>query len=652
MKTRLTFSGIFLLVSGAEALVCLVYPFLISGGSSFTSTGYLLNISLFSGGILLLGFIACSRLLEMDWKNPDRFDGFLKRVARRLWLFWLLFIVDILLGITGLALVYAFPAVFGPHQALVHVLRPVLLWLLLSWLEFGLTLALVGRAALWDIGLVIWHDLRRLWSALRPGPGEGKTLMVLLPIALLGTLLRLVYIGRSIRYDESRTFFYLITKPLVTLFITYDAPNNHIFHTFLAHLSYDWFGQTLPALRFPALLAGILLIPAAYLAARSYFHDPRTALFTAVLTAASSALIDYSVNARGYTLFCLLTLLVFSLAIYLKKRRSPLGWFLFVLFSVLGAYTIPTMLYPLAIIYVWLFLSALVGETRPAYAKTFIFYLAAAGLASALFTFLLYVPVILHAGPQALFANSTVSGRPWAVFLPTYPHFFDQAWALWNRDLPLILSGLILIGFFAGFILQRSLSTARVSFALVAIILSPLMVLAQRLTPFGRVWLFLLPFYLMFACAGLLALLDRFAGRWLNSRQWVYLAAALLVCAGLGWQVYRSGGVASSLETGALVDAPQIADYLKTFSGSEYKIISAGVTQNILGYYFRQNGLVKPQGNDWKNLIVVVNTGMHQTFASVVQENDLAPGLVGQGEIIRTFDSALVVKASLISTSP
>ena len=447
-------------------------------------------------------------------------------------------------------------------------------------------------------------------------------------------------------------FFYLITKPLGTLFITYDAPNNHIFHTFLAHLSYDWFGQTLPALRLPALTAGILLIPAAYLAARSYFHDPRTALFTAVLTAASSALVDYSVNARGYTLFCLLTLLVFSLAIYLKKRRSPVGWFMFVLFSVLGAYTIPTMLYPLAIIYAWLFLSALVGETHPAYGKTFILYLAAAGLVSGLLTFLLYVPIILHAGPQALFANPTVSARPWAVFMPTYPHFFDQAWALWTRDLPLVVSGLILIGFAAGFILQGKLSPARISFALVAIVLSPLMVLAQRLTPFGRVWLFLLPFYQMFACAGLLALWERFTSSKLKSRPWTYLVAAFLVCAGLSWLVVQSGSVASSLETGALVDAPQIADYLKTLNGSENKIISAGVSQNILGYYFRQNGLVKSQGNDWKNLIVVVNTGMHQTFASVVQENNLAPGLVGQGEIIKTFNSAVVVKASLISTFP
>ena len=53
-------------------------------------------------------------------------------------------------------------------------------------------------------------------------------------------------------------------------------------------------------MRLPALIAGILLIPATYLLFRVISNN-LAALLSSALVAVSSPLIEFSTNARGYT---------------------------------------------------------------------------------------------------------------------------------------------------------------------------------------------------------------------------------------------------------------------------------------------------------------------------------------------------------------
>ena len=126
------------------------------------------------------------------------------------------------------------------------------------------------------------------------------------------------------RVDEAMSFIEFASKPLALGVSYYPAPNNHLFHTVLEHLSFVIFGEHEWALRLPAFLAGVLLIPAAYITARIHYGR-NSGLIAATLVAVSSTLILYSTNARGYTLVCLFFLLLLSAAGFLVKTNTVRG---------------------------------------------------------------------------------------------------------------------------------------------------------------------------------------------------------------------------------------------------------------------------------------------------------------------------------------
>ena len=118
-------------------------------------------------------------------------------------------------------------------------------------------------------------------------------------LSALGVLLaltvavRIAFLFEPIRYDEAFTFTNYASKPLYVGLSTYTYPNNHLFHTFLVHISSRVFGGDPWAIRLPALVAGVLLVPAAYLLLR-IVYDKHVALLCVGLVAVSAPLVVYS----------------------------------------------------------------------------------------------------------------------------------------------------------------------------------------------------------------------------------------------------------------------------------------------------------------------------------------------------------------------
>src|SRR5947207_15045799 len=142
---------------------------------------------------------------------------------------------------------------------------------------------------------------------------EFAYLSALCAIFAVGVVVRVCLLSQPMRNDEALTFLYYSSKPLSMALSDYSLPNNHLFHTFLVRLAYLLLGNEPWSLRLPAFIAGTLLIPAAYLLAHRLYNR-HAALLSAALVACSSILIEFTTNARGYTLICLITLLVFALA--------------------------------------------------------------------------------------------------------------------------------------------------------------------------------------------------------------------------------------------------------------------------------------------------------------------------------------------------
>ena len=254
-------------------------------------------------------------------------------------------------------------------------------------------------------------------------------LVILLCIVALAVALRLIFLNQPMRSDESTTFNDFASVPLYIGLANYFAPNNHLFHTLLVHLA-TRFGSAEWLIQLPAFLAGIAIIPATYAFGRR-LHNKHTALLAAGLVACSSTLIEYSTNARGYTLLTLLFLLAFLLALTLIRSRDLIMWSLFVVFSTLGFFTIPTMLYGYSVIFAWLAASmwiCLRGKERLAQLRRLVIASALTGT----FTAVLYFPAYAAWGLDAIVGNRWVAPRPWDLFASRIFTMLSSIWSIWN----------------------------------------------------------------------------------------------------------------------------------------------------------------------------------------------------------------------------
>ncbi len=216
----------------------------------------------------------------------------------------------------------------------------------------------------------------------------------------LAVVYRLEYIYSPLHHDEAYTYV-AFAHSFFSAISDYHLPNNHVFHSLLVYFSTSIFGIAPWAVRLPAFMAGVLLIPAVFWLGKTHLYDHWTALGAALLVAWLPVLIDYSTNARGYTLLALFTLLTFTLGDIVRKEKNIFAWLLIGLFSALGFFTLPVMLLPFGILFVWLFISNQVEGPAPYRSKMdFLMHWSATGFGAAILTLLLYTPILVYSGPQ------------------------------------------------------------------------------------------------------------------------------------------------------------------------------------------------------------------------------------------------------------
>lgn len=106
------------------------------------------------------------------------------------------------------------------------------------------------------------------WAAIR-----APELLPLFFIVGLGLVVRMWLLNQPMRHDETQSFLDYASQPLVRALTIYSAPNNHLFHTLLVHLT--TFGGRLYVewlIRLPAFLAGTAVIFATYVVGRKLFN--------------------------------------------------------------------------------------------------------------------------------------------------------------------------------------------------------------------------------------------------------------------------------------------------------------------------------------------------------------------------------------------
>jgi hypothetical protein len=491
-------------------------------------------------------------------------------------------------------------------------------------------------------GTVVDLRQRRRWQV-QP---RHVLLVGIVSLAALG--LRLLFLNQPMRYDEALTFTEFASRPLYYGLSYYPDPNNHLLNTLLVHAAFSVLGNQPWVLRLPALLAGVLLVPVTYALARVLYPlRPATAVLAAALVGTSSYLVEYSTNSRGYTLQTLCFVVMLTFVELALRRQSASALLLAGVVGALGVYALPTMIYGIAVAAAWFALRARGSRSMPR--------LMVAGVVLALVALLLYLPALLISGPEALTGNRFVVSLGAADLWQQLPSSLTRTWAFWNRDMPATLSAVLVLGFAASVALDGR--ERRVSIGLVAAAVCLVLVLAQRVAPFERVWLFLLPLYFLVAADGLVRLTGavvsgvarRGASRAAPGRsgrgeriggEWVGVVAAGAVMAVIAVAVVGSGSILASPETGAFPDAEGVARALRSGDLQPEDAVVTQVPASLpeLQYYFPRLGLsTEPLVRDpsqGARLFVVAAPGM------------LAPKVPGWGQprTIASFKTAELVE--------
>jgi uncharacterized membrane protein len=413
--------------------------------------------------------------------------------------------------------------------------------------------------------------------------GERQALWLIVAIATVG---RLATLWQPMRYDESVTWAYFVGRSWTTVVSSYQFPNNHVFFSLLAKATSALAPFQPWALRLPAFIAGVAIVPLTWAVGRR-FAGPMTGLLGAALAAGSTTLMLYSTNARGYSLVVALFLVLLVIADELRRSPRIEHWSTFAVLGALGLYTIPVMLYPFGIACTWLLLVAV--RERGARRRRLVAGVMLSGAAAGVLALLMYLPIIRSAGLGALAGNRFVRASSWLEFTTGIPRHVAETLLTWTSPLPWWLAPVLLVAAIGGMARSsHSQRAGRASLATAAALWCGFLLLVTHRIPFVRVWLFLLPLFLLSIARGIVRLAQRVRAptasplpAWSAS-----VLAALVVTLALVGDTVRSSG-----DTGAFASARVMTDAIAADLRAGDRVLAPIPTNGPLLYYFAARGL-------------------------------------------------------------
>ena len=149
------------------------------------------------------------------------------------------------------------------------------------------------------------------------------TIAALCGIMFVASVVRLENLDIPLGHDEAYMYSAFASRSLWHIISNYHLPNNHVLLSVIMKLTTDILGNHVWTLRLPTIIAGVFMVPAAYFFAKR-FYSKETAILSSILVAVFPTLVQYSVLARGYIIVGLITLLLFTLADYVRLQKIAL----------------------------------------------------------------------------------------------------------------------------------------------------------------------------------------------------------------------------------------------------------------------------------------------------------------------------------------
>jgi 4-amino-4-deoxy-L-arabinose transferase-like glycosyltransferase len=421
---------------------------------------------------------------------------------------------------------------------------------------------------------------------------------------LLCLAVRWAFLFQPIRYDEAHTFNAFVRPGIGTAVSSYTSPNNHVFHSVLL-CGMSTVGRQEWLLRLPALTGGVLSVAlAAWLVRRVAGFWP--ALLSAALMSFNAHQIEYSTNARGYSMVVCCFLTQLACVFNASHDPRPRHWAAFTLATMIGGWTIPIMVYPSVVAGIFaLTLLPQVSDKRR--------YFAGLGLSAMLswgLTVTLYLPVIFHQGLPALVSNRFVerfdSSAEWKTKFVSLLVETSDEWSYgWPPVVMLLCVALLIASWFA----KPRVRWQWLALPWMALVAVSAMIWLQHVKPFPRSMIFLQPLFFITASIGVAALPRRLSGAFVMS---------CLFSLGVTLALSRAPLSANGFEK--FPDAPRVSSHLVAKNHRADQVVLGLLPSTTVGHYWKP-ARRKPKnaavGHDW--LIVV--TDLDETVEGVLSRN-------------------------------
>ena len=453
-------------------------------------------------------------------------------------------------------------------------------------------------------------------------------------------LLRGWMLFEPITYDEAFTWTYYVSRPWHVALSDYSYPNNHILHTLLAKLSTLLFGVGPLALRLPAYLVSLLVLPFFYLFVRATFNR-YIALLALALVAADGSLVEYGALARGYSLTWVCMVAALVLGRYLLRTADRFTAVLLGLVCALGMWAVPTMIYAAVFVFIWLMLYVLLRFREGQVERWRALFMAAAVFVAA--TALLYLPILVLYGPGQLTAHPELPAPGWQAMQEGLADSVLGLGAYLSDPAPRVMFVVGVLSFFFA-----AYTSVKYRLMAVALLLAtvPLVLLQQAVAP-PRVWLFILYVLHLGTAIGLFYLLKAVQERWftkLGKRTRTSLAAVALFLsfaitglpelAGRHWRFAEAPVVAQELMR-ELRPGDRVYTLFPWEAPLEFHAVAAGLDRS----YFH---LGPDTGG---RAIVVVAPTFGQSVEAALKHHGADTSRLGNFEIVKAIDRTKIFAA-------
>jgi hypothetical protein len=505
------------------------------------------------------------------------------------------------------------------------------------------------------------RDAKTFFRDLKASLSRRTDLITLVFLVLLGAALRGMLANRTMGHDEAYTYIAFARRDIGSILTDYHLPNNHVFHTILVHFSTRTFGSQPWAVRLPAILSLLGMIPAGFLVGRSYFNR-KAGLVMAAAIAMMPDFILTSLNARGYPVVTFLLSLVWLLAIYLIKRNNLFAWLALILIATLGFLTLPMMVYGFGMVIGWMFVSWMRSDFYEAYPRwVYLRSLILAGLAVVILTTMLYTPILLNNGARALLSPPVVQRLKVDTLNLLSEDLIARvggAWKEWHTGFPDWLGYLSLAGVLWTWYRFRKISRHKVSILGLGLVWIFALLLIQMTVGWSRIWFFLSPYYFLYAIAGWIDLGELALGR-VPHRELAWLSAAavvLIILAGSARWWFQESRYQELLH-GSKSYNQIAAEFIAAFSKDTDFIAVESPDAPILWYYGVNAGTGLEHyeidsGNNFTHALLVVNSREGQSVPGLLESAALAVPSIDQVEKVHQSGPLEIYYTPITPMSP